>query len=281
MNSRNPSRTARSARKKNLSAMRMLGGQLGTARRAAGLTQRELGERLMLDEETVASIEQGRRPLKPDLAELLDELLETRGLLAAGVANLPEVDQFPMWAELYIQHEREAVALSWYDNAVLPGLLQTEAYARAVLRNRVPAYDEAEVESRTAARVERQEILHRACPPTLSFVVWEPVLRLALGGPDVHTEQLRHLRTLAELPGLALQFLPLDSPHHAGLDGPFILLETPDHQHLAYTESQRGSQWVSGPDEVSILARKYAMLRTQALTVQDSLGLLDRLLGER
>ncbi|MDI6516176.1 Scr1 family TA system antitoxin-like transcriptional regulator [Streptomyces coelicoflavus] len=281
MNTRNPARQARNPRRKNLSAMRMLGGQLGTARRAAGLTQRELGERLMLDEETVASIEQGRRPLKPDLAELLDELLETRGLLAAGVANLPEIDQFPMWAELYIQHEREAVALSWYDNAVLPGLLQTEAYARAVLRNRVPAYDESEVESRTAARVERREILHRACPPTLSFVVWEPALHLALGGPSVHTEQLRHLRTLTELPFLTLQFLPLTSPHHAGLDGPFTLLETPDHQHLAYTESQRGSQWVSGPDEVSILARKYAMLRTQALTVQDSLGLLDRLLGER
>ncbi|MBZ6132301.1 MULTISPECIES: helix-turn-helix domain-containing protein [Streptomyces] len=275
MNSRKP------ARKKNLSAMRMLGGQLGTARRAAGLTQRELSERLMLDQETVASIEQGRRSLKPDLAELMDEVLETRGLLAAGVANLPEVDQFPMWAELYIEHEREAIALSWYDNAVLPGLLQTEAYARAVLRNRVPAYDEAEVETRTAARVERQEILHRACPPTLSFVVWEPVLHMAIGGPDVRAEQLRHLRTLAELPALALQFLPLSSPQHAGLAGPFILVETPDHQHLAYTESQRGSQWVSCPDEVSSLARKYAMLRTQALAIQDSLGLLDRLLGEQ
>ncbi|MER5600677.1 helix-turn-helix transcriptional regulator [Streptomyces sp. NPDC002265] len=268
-------------RKKNLSAMKMLGVQVGTARRAAGLTQRELGERLMLDEETVASIEQGRRPLKPDLAELLDELLDTRGLLAAGVANLPEIDQFPMWAELYVQHEREAIALSWYDNAVLPGLLQTEAYARAVLRERVPAFDSDEIDTRTAARVERQAILCRKIPPTLSFAVWEPVLRLEIGTPETRKEQLRHLRGLAELPGLSLQFLRLDSPHHAGLDGPFTLLETPDHQHLAYTESQRGSQWVSDPDEVSILARKYAMLRTQALTAQDSLTLLDRLLGEQ
>lgn len=125
-------------RKKNLSAMKMLGVQLGTARRAAGLTQRELGEQLMLDEETVASIEQGRRPLKPDLAELLDELLDTRGLLAAGVANLPEIDQFPMWAELYVQHEREAIALSWYDALVVPGLLQTREYARALLAGRAP-----------------------------------------------------------------------------------------------------------------------------------------------
>ncbi|MFG2134534.1 Scr1 family TA system antitoxin-like transcriptional regulator [Streptomyces sp. NPDC048751] len=275
MNSRKP------AHKKNLSALKMLGVQLGTARRAANLTQRELAERLMVDEETVASIEQGRRPLKPDLAELVDEILGTRGLLAAGVANLPEIDQFPMWAELYIEHEREAIALSWFDTAVMPGILQTEEYARTVLRERVPAYDEDEVETRTAARVKRQEILHRKNPPTLSFVVWEPVLRQEIGTPEVRSRQLRHLRELAELPGLALQFLPLNSPHHAGLNGPFTLLETPDHQHLAYTESQRGSQWVSDPDEVSILARKYAMLRTQALTTQDSAGLLDRLLGER
>jgi transcriptional regulator with XRE-family HTH domain len=268
-------------RKKNLSAMKMLGVQVGTARRAAGYTQRALAEELMLDEETVASIEQGRRPLKPDLAELLDQVLDTKGMLAAGVDNMPEIDQFPMWAELYIQHEREAIALSWYDAVVLPGLLQTEAYARAVLRERVPAYDEDEIETRTAARVERQEILHRKIPPTLSFIVWEPVLDLEVGGPQVRAEQLRHLRAMAELPGLAIQFLPRRSPHHAGLNGPFILLETPDHQHLAYTESQRGSQWVSDQDEVSILARKYAMLRTQALPTQDSMGLLDRLLGEQ
>ncbi|MFG2939635.1 Scr1 family TA system antitoxin-like transcriptional regulator [Streptomyces sp. NPDC048282] len=268
-------------RPKNQTSMKMLGKQLGAARRVAGLTQTELGLRVGLDEQTVASIEQGRRALKPDVAARMDEVLDTKGMLAAGVANLPDVDQFPMWAEVYMEHEREAIALSWYDNAVLPGLLQTEAYVRAVLRNRVPAYDGDEVETRTAARLERQEILHRRNAPTLSFVVWEPVLLMALGGPEVRREQLRHLRELAELPCVSLQFLLLSSPYHAGLDGPFILVETPDHQHLAYAESQRGSQWVSDADEVSRLARKYAMLRTQALTTQDSTGLLDRLLGER
>ncbi|MEU9245066.1 helix-turn-helix transcriptional regulator [Streptomyces sp. NPDC048385] len=268
-------------RPKNQTSMKMLGKQLGTARRVAGLTQTELGLRVGLDEQTVASIEQGRRALKPDVAARMDEVLDTKGMLAAGVANLPDVDQFPMWAEVYMEHEREAIALSWYDNAVLPGLLQTEAYVRAVLRNRVPAYDADEVETRTAARLERQEILHRGNPPTLSFVVWEPVLLMALGGPQVRRGQLRHLREITEQPCVSLQFLPLSSPCHAGIDGPFTLLETPDHQHLAYTESQRGSQWVSDADEVSRLARKYAMLRTQALTTQDSTGLLDRLLGEQ
>lgn len=268
-------------RPKNLTSMKMLGKQLGAARRAMGYTQSALAALVKVDEETIASIEQGRRALKPDLAALLDEVLQTKGMLSVGVANLPEIDQFPMWAELYMEHEREAIALSWYDNAVLPGLLQTRAYAEAVLRERVPAYDEDEIETKVAGRVERQEILHRKNPPTLSFVVWEPVLHMMIGGPQVRREQLRHLHEIAELPCVSLQFLPLSSPCHAGMDGPFILLETPDHQHLAYTESQRGSQWVSDADEVSRLARKYAMLRAQALTPQDSSGLLDRLLGEQ
>ncbi|WP_427166470.1 helix-turn-helix domain-containing protein [Streptomyces sp. C1-1] len=271
----------RPPRPKNLTSMKMLGKQLGAARRAAGLTQSALAELVRVDEETIASIEQGRRALKPDLATVLDDVLQTKGTLPAGVANLPEIDQFPMWAELYMEHEREAIALSWYDNAVVPGLLQTEAHVRAVLRNRVPAYDEDEIETSTAARLKRQEILHRRNPPTLSFIVWEPVLHMRIGEPEVRREQLRHLRSVAELPCVALQFLPLSSPSHAGMNGPFTLLETPDHQHLAYTESQRGSQWVSDADEVSRLARKYAMLRTQALTTQDSGDLLDRLLGEQ
>ncbi|MFF4797884.1 Scr1 family TA system antitoxin-like transcriptional regulator [Streptomyces sp. NPDC001351] len=271
----------RPPRPKNLTSMKMLGKQLCTARRAAGHTQSALAELVRVDEETIASIEQGRRALKPDLAAVLDEILQTKGMLSAGVANLPEIDQFPMWAELYMEHEREAIALSLYANQVLPGLLQTLAYAEAVLRERVPAYDTEEVETKAAARIERQEILRRKSPPTVSFVIWEPVLHLAIGGPEVQTEQLRHLRACTELPCMALQFLPMASRSHAGLNGPFVLLETPDHQHLAYIEGQRGSQWVSDADEVSILARKYAMLRAQALSPLESRGLLDRLLGEQ
>ncbi|WP_328502064.1 helix-turn-helix transcriptional regulator [Streptomyces sp. NBC_00457] len=270
----------RPPRPKNLTSMKMLGKQLGAARRVAGYTQSALGDRVKLDEETIASIEQGRRSLKPDLAALLDDILQTKGMLSVGVANLPEIDQFPMWAELYMQHEREAIALSWYDNAVVPGLLQTRAYAHALLSGRVPAYEADELETKVTARIERREILHRKVPPTLSFVVWEPALLMPTGGSEVHLEQLRFLRECSELPCLSLQILPLNRTSHAGDAGPFILVETPDHQHLAYTESQRGSQWVSNPDEVSILARKYAMLRTQALTIEESRSLLDRLLGE-
>ncbi|MEV7089724.1 helix-turn-helix transcriptional regulator [Streptomyces sp. NPDC093085] len=268
-------------KKKNTSAMQMLGAQLAVYRRAAGHTQRELAALVNLDEETIRSIEAGRRPLKTDLAALLDELLDTKGALSAGLAKLPEIDLFPLWAEQLVDHEREAITLSSYQNQVLPGLLQSEPYARAVFRSRVPVFDDDEIETKTIARMQRQKILHQKFPPTASFVIWEPVLRQPLGGPQVFAEQLDHLRACAELPDVSIQFLPLNRTSHAGLNGPFILLETPDHQHLAYHETQRGSQWVADPDEVSILARKYAMLRAQALTPEDSLDLLDRIRGEQ
>ncbi|MDI3408434.1 helix-turn-helix domain-containing protein [Streptomyces cavernicola] len=260
--------------------MKMVGRLLALFRQVAGLTQADLAERLVIAEATIAAIEQGRRPLLPDLARTLDQLLDTKGALAVAVENMPEIDQFPLFAEEYIEQERNAIALSWYDALVIPGLLQTSDYARTLLQQRVPAYDEDEITTKVAGRIDRQVIFQRKDPPTASFVVWEPALRMAFTEPLVRAEQLRHLRTMADLPGVTLQILPLDAEENAGDAGSFTLLETPDHQHLAYTESQRGSQWVSDPDEVSILARKYAMLRSQALSPKATKGLLDHLLGE-
>ncbi|MFI6940462.1 Scr1 family TA system antitoxin-like transcriptional regulator [Streptomyces sp. NPDC050418] len=266
---------------KNASTMKMVGRLVALFRRAIDLTQHELADRLLVAEATIAAIEQGRRPLLPDMAEAMDGIMDSKGALSVAVANMPEIDQFPLWAESYIEHEREAIALSLYANQVLPGLLQTAEYARAVFRERVPAYDVDEIETKAAARVDRQGVLHRQIPPTVSFVIWEPALGLAIGSREMRRAQLEHLREYAQLPCVSLQFLPFDSPHHAALDGSFVLLESPEHHHLAYTESQRGSQWVADPDEVSLLERRHAMLRAQALTPQHSLGLLDRLLGEQ
>ncbi|MFE9554325.1 Scr1 family TA system antitoxin-like transcriptional regulator [Streptomyces sp. NPDC006692] len=261
--------------------MKMVGALVATFRTASGLTQRQLGQRVLLHEEMIASIEQGRRPLKLDLARSLDALLETKGALETAVHNMPEIDLIPAWAEEYMDLEREAIALSWFENQVLPGLLQTENYARAVFRSKVPALSEEEINAQVAARLERQEILHRKVPPTLSFIVSEGILRDRLGGPPVLRDMLNHLHRCAELPGITLQVMPLGLKRHAALDGPFTVLETPDHQHLGYAETQRGSQIISDPDEVSILAQRYAMLRTQALNSEETKDLLDRLLGDR
>lgn len=271
----------RKRQRKNASAMKLVGAQLAMFREFAGLTQRELAERVCVHEETIASVEQGRRPLKPDLAKALDRVLDTKRALETAVANMPEIDLIPAWAEQYMDIEAEAIALSWFENQVLPGLLQTESYARAVFRSKVPVLSEDEINAQVAARLARQEIHHRKVPPNTSFIISEAIVRDRLGGDEVYAETLHHLRTRADLPGITVQVMPLGRQTHAGLDGPFILLETPDHQHLAYTETQRGSQLITDPNEVSILAQKYAMLRTQALNPEETKGLLDRLLGEQ
>lgn len=260
--------------------MRMVGTLLALFREAAGYTQKSLGEIFVVGEQQIASIEQGRRPLKMDLAEQLDQLLDTKGALVAALSEMPEVDLVPLWAEEYLDREREAIAISVYDSLAVPGQLQTEGYARAVFRSRVPVYDEDHIEQLVATRMERQQILHRKVPPMTSFVIWEAVLRDRLGGREVYVEQLRKLREYAGVPGITLQVLPLGRTSHAGLDGPFVPLETPEHQRLAYMETQRGSQLIADPDGVGILTQKYAMLRTQALNTEDTRDLLDRLLGE-
>ncbi|MFI8363146.1 Scr1 family TA system antitoxin-like transcriptional regulator [Streptomyces sp. NPDC085612] len=264
----------------NATAMRMVGEQVAVCRIAKGLTQRELGRLVGLTEESIASIEQGRRPLMPDVAEAMDRVLELPGVLAVAAQRMPQVDVIPQWAEPLINLEQHAQALSSYENQVVPGLLQTPAYAEAVFRSRIPLYTDSEVAAQTGARIDRQPALRRGQPMLASFVVWEPVLRCPIGGPEVLDEQLRHLLICTRLPGVSIQVLPLDRRAHPALDGPFVLLETPDHQHIAYVESQRGSLVVSHLDEVSILAQRYAMLRTQALNPDETRDLLKQLLGD-
>ncbi|MEU6865033.1 helix-turn-helix transcriptional regulator [Streptomyces sp. NPDC046876] len=260
--------------------MKMVGEQVATGRVAKGLTQRELGKRVGIGEESVASIEQGRRPLMPDVAELMDRELGLPGLLTVAAHKMPQVDVIPPWAEPLINLEQKAQTLSSYQNQVVPGLLQTPAYADAVFRSRIPLYAADEIRAQTTARIERQSALHREQPLLASFVIWEPVLKCPIGGRDVLREQLRHLLVCSELPGVTIQVMPMDRTTHPALDGPFVLLQTPDHQHIAYLETQRGSLVVSYPDEVSILAMKYAMLRTQSLNPEETRDLLNRLLGD-
>lgn len=247
----------------------------------AGYTQEQFAEILMISPSKLESIEQGRRPLPLELGQQADVLLHTQGVLEVGVEHLPEPGSvIPWWAAPFMDAERGAIAISWFENQVLPGLLQTEAYMRAVFDCRVPILDPDEIALQIAARLERQEILQRRVPPIVSFVLSEATVRDRLGGPEVHRGQLRHLRQCADMPGITIQILPLGLTAHASLDGPFILLETPEHEHLAYAETQRGSHLVHDADEVSILAAKYAMLRTQALNIEETKGLLDQLLGE-
>ncbi|MET8677586.1 helix-turn-helix transcriptional regulator [Streptomyces sp. NPDC004647] len=258
----------------------VIGAQVSHFRKAARITQPELAERLCVHEDTIGSIEQGRRALKPDLAEQLDVLLGTKGALAVAVAKVPERERFPAFAQDFVDYEQGALTLLWYENHVVPGLLQTEEYARAVFSCLYPPISSEESEERVSARLDRQKLLdRRPWPPMMNFLLEEVILHRPIGGHEVLHGQIRHLRQCAELPFLGLQIMPTDRRKHAGLNGPMVLLETPEHDQLAYLEGQRVSFLVDDPDEVSVLQQKYGMLRSQALTPEESMGLLDDLAG--
>jgi transcriptional regulator with XRE-family HTH domain len=268
-------------RRKRITSWHVIGAQLAVFRGVAGLTQAGLGDASGLHEETVASIEQGRRPLKMDVAIKLDDLLDTKKALQTAVAKVPERERFPAFAQDFVEHEQDALTLLSYQTQVVPGLLQTEAYARAVFGCLFPPITEEQAEERLSARLDRQRLFEREpWPPMMNFLLEEVILHRPTGGRDVLREQNRHLRRCAELPFLGLQIIPTSREKHAGLAGPMVLLETPDHDQLAYIEGQRVSFLVDEPDEVSVLQQKYGMLRSQALTPEESMGLLDDLLGD-
>lgn len=263
------------------SSWHVIGAQVGQFRKAARITQPALAERLCVHQDTIGSIEQGRRPLKPDLAEQLDELLDTKGVLAVAVAKVPERERFPAFAQNFVDHEQEALTLLSYENHVVPGLLQTEEYAGAVFSSLYPPISAEDREDRVAARIGRQQVFERTpWPPMMNFLLEEVVLHRPTGGQKVLRDQIRHLRNCAELPCVGLQIMPTDRENHAGLAGPLVLLETPGHDQLAYIEAQRISFLVDDPDEVSVYQQKYGMLRSQALSPEESLALLGGLTGE-
>lgn len=267
-------------RNKRVTSWHLIGAQLATFRRAARMTQAALADRCCVGEDTIASIEQGRRPLQLDFAIQLDELLDTKGALQVAVANVPQKERFPAFVQDFVEYEQEAVTLLSYQNQVVPGLLQTEEYARFVFSCLYPPIEDDEQEEWVAARLDRQRLLTRRPRPMLRFVLEESILRSEIGNPAVLREQIRHLRKCADLPFVGFQVMPMKLPKHAGLAGPMVLLETPDHDHLAYIEGQRVSFLHEDPDDVSVLQQMYGMLRSQALSVETSVRLLDDLLGE-
>ncbi|WP_412077185.1 helix-turn-helix domain-containing protein [Streptomyces xanthophaeus] len=260
--------------------MKMVGAQVAAGRVAKNLTQKQLGKLVRLDEETIASIEQGRRTLMPNVAELMDQHLGLPGLLSIAAHGMPERDATPPWSEEYMDLEQRAVTFSWYECAVIPGLLQTEGYMRALFGGRVPPHPEEKIERLTVDRLARTEILRRKTPPSFSFVLWEAALRDQIGGAEIYSEQLRHLLACMDLPHVTLQILPFGRTLYTSHAGSFTVLETPEHTYLGYSEAQRSSKLFSDPDYVSILVQRYGMLRTQALNTEQTKGLLIHLLGE-
>lgn len=256
------------------------GRQLKLLRTRAGLDRAEFGKRVGYSADTIASYEQGRRVPQPRFIEQADEVLDAGGLLVAMKGEVGRA-RYPAFFRDMARLEEEAVSLHVYGALAVPGLLQTEEYARAVFTMRRPLLDEATVEQRVSARLARQEIFARSPLPTLSFVIEEAVLRRPLGGASTHRGQLEQIFLHGQRRNVEIQIMPTAGVEHCGLGGPFTLIETSDGQRMAYVEVQRTSRLYSEREEVRDVEEQYGILRAQALTPRESMAFVEGLLGER
>ncbi|MFD5780505.1 helix-turn-helix domain-containing protein [Streptomyces sp. NPDC126933] len=260
-------------------AWRYAGDQLKRWRTKAGVSREELGTASNYAPDTIKSMEQGVRMPTPKLLDAADDLLRAEGLLSAAKQYLRR-ERFPVRAHDYMLHEREAISLWWYELALVPGLLQTEDYARALIGNHCPPFDDETVEERVTARIERQSIFARKPPVVFSFVLFEAVLRTPVGGLEVHRRQLLHLLEMGRLRHVSLQVMPFDRAIPAALMGQMVLMETRDHDRLAYAEGQPATELTPDPDVVSSLTERHSMIRMQALSVEESACSIERIVGE-
>ncbi|MGN9761415.1 helix-turn-helix domain-containing protein [Streptomyces sp. SD31] len=265
---------------KKVGSWHAVGAVLAHCRKQARLTQEQFAELANIHVDTVGSIEQGRLALQPDRAEQFDELLGTGGVLAVLVAKMPVREKIVQFAQGLVDHEQEAVSFLTYETLVVPGLLQTPDYCRAVFDYRYPALGSETADQWVQARMERQLIWQREQPPVGHFILEESILRRPMGGPEAWREQIRQILELTRPVHMSIQIMPMDKTPHAALGGPMVLLETPEHERLVYLEVQRASFLVDDREEVSYYHHKYAMLRSQALSCEESECLLKELLGE-
>lgn len=238
---------------------------LRVAMAEVGETAESLAERVGVDPKTAARwVTPGRVPHPRHRAAVSRALGREVGELWPEVVRRREPAWFRPWAEV----EREATSLRSFETSVLPGLLQTEAYAHAVLTSGPLADDE--VEGYVAARVARQAaVFDRPRPPLTVFVVDEAALRR--GEPEIMHPQLDHLVAMAQRPRVLLHVLPLRAGFHPGQAGPFVIASVDDGDDVAYLDDQAAGRTTK---DVAALWQVWDTLRSVALPRDQSIQLL-------
>ncbi|MEU1786224.1 helix-turn-helix transcriptional regulator [Streptomyces sparsogenes] len=260
--------------------LRVFGRQLKRFRMRAGLERPEFASMVGYSVSTIAAYEQGRRIPPPRLIDQADEMLDAGGVLLEMKEEVARA-QYPAFFRDAARLEVEAVELHVYANQAMPGLLQTEEYARAVFSMRRPLLDEETISARVTARLARQDIIARLPLPTISFVIEEAVVRRPLGGSAVMRGQLEQIMLIGQRRNVEVQVMPLDRTDHAALGGPFTLIETKEGRRIAYAEVHKDSRLYTERQNVRELEEQYGLLRAQALTPCESLAMVQELLGER
>ncbi|WP_405163766.1 helix-turn-helix domain-containing protein [Nocardia sp. NBC_01499] len=264
-----------------------LGGQLRRLREAKGITREAAGDAIRGSHAKISRLELGRTGFKErDIRDLLslygvDDVEERERFLdLARQANEPGwwhrySDLLPQWFGTYLGLEQAASKIRTYEAHLVPGLLQTPEYARAVV---ALGYEDADTDRRVQVRQRRQEILHRTEPPIVWAVIDEAALHRPVGGPRVHREQMEHLIKLASLPHVTVQVLPYSAGEHAAAGSSFSILrfaesELPD---IVYLEHLTSALYLDRRQDLALYLSVMDRLSVQAERPEKSVEILGK-----
>ncbi|MFE1336279.1 helix-turn-helix domain-containing protein [Streptomyces sp. NPDC058733] len=268
---------------------RQLGADLRRLREAQGLTLEEAGARVGISKATLSRYETKEGTVKwPAVDALCREYgaSDEERLALVELAKGAKIqgwwrslaDPIPESMNLMLTLEDEVVREDHYACMYIPGLLQTRAYAEAVHRASEVQCPEREVQHMVDIRMKRQELLEREDPPHLWCVIDEAALRRQVGGPDVMREQLRHLRSTLERPHVTVQVLPFAKGAHAAAVGSFAVLRGPSRElDVVYVDLLGGGLFMEKPKELERYRLAFEYLSAQALDLESSAGVIDRI----
>lgn len=256
-------------------AWEFFGTELKRRREDAGFTQVELGARVFVSGGYIGQFEQAIRKPQLDVAQRIDDTLQTDGIFERLCRKLIDdrryADYFAKAAEL----EALATKICDFAPALVPGLLQTPEYARAVTLAMNPFASDAYIEDKVSGRMERQRILSDATRPVYWVILHEHVLRVPVGGAAAMMWQLEHLAALASKRTVLVQVLPYVAGAYAVMNGTLRLMEFEDAPPTAYTEAVYSGNLLDDPAVVKRVTETYDLIRAAALPPEASLALIE------
>jgi transcriptional regulator with XRE-family HTH domain len=269
-----------------------LGIQLRQLRQAGHITTAEAAEVIRATQSKISRLERGRTTARQrDVADLLslygvtdpaerEELLDLARQTSAPGWWQQYGDVLPRWFESYVGLETAASVIRSYEVQFVPGLLQTEEYARAVISISNAHASAEDIAHRVNLRMRRQELLTRPGAPEMWAVLDEAALRRSPGGPEVMRAQLEHLLRVTELPNVTLQIVLFDAGPHAAAGGPFSILRfpEPDLPDVVYLEQLNSAVYLDQPDDVTSYQTIMDQLCVQAETSTASRTMIRALL---
>ncbi|WP_399926574.1 Scr1 family TA system antitoxin-like transcriptional regulator [Streptomyces kanamyceticus] len=251
-----------------------LGSELRHARERAGLSQEALGAPLFVSGTFIGQLEAGTRRMHLEYARHFDETLGTEDFFTRNCGALAKSKYPDHFAEA-AEAEAVAVSIRQYATLLIPGLLQTKAYAEEVFRAYHPTATQEAIDADVSARLERARLLDDPTTPLLWTVLDEAVLRRMVGGGPVMAEALRHVARLAREHRIIMQVLPFAAGAHAAMDGPLKLMEFEDAPQLSFVEAPDMGKLLDDPATVTRHTLMFNLLQAAALSPKESLALIE------